>query len=71
MSNNKDLDYKLLSELESNNSANEQGNIFDDDHEDVSHASFEELVQNYKINPKVKKRDELLNSDIILSLSSS
>ena len=68
MSNNKDLDYKLLSELESNNSANEQGNIFDDDHEDVSHASFEELVQNYKINPKVKKRDELLNSDIILSV---
>ncbi len=35
MSNNKDLDYKLLSELESNNSANEQGNIFDDDHEEV------------------------------------
>lgn len=63
---NKDLDYKLLSELESNSTASEQGKIFDDEHEE--HSSFEEALREYKINPKVKKKEELLNSDIILSV---
>lgn len=65
---NKDLDYKLLSELESNSNANQQGNIFDDEHEEFSQSNFEELTKDYKINPRIKTKEELLNSDVILSV---
>lgn len=64
----KDFDRKLVDELESNNDAEKQGFILEDDHDEYSETNFETEVNEYNINPRVKTKEELLNSDIILSV---
>ena len=75
MSNrSKDGDFNLDEELLSKIAANEAGHPFSDDHED------EKLIQNnvneeyasvenkYGIHPRLKRRPELMNSDVLLSV---
>ena len=80
MSNRKkDGDFNLDEELRNNIIASEDGQILSDDHEDVIEpdGSLEVdplMVQKkanqkkYGIHPSLKCRDELINSDIILSV---
>ena len=73
----KDMDKKLATELENINDASRLGNIINDDHEDqMSHnnekdqnlSEFAKLRRKYGINPHVKVKQELLNSDVVLSV---
>ena len=73
----KDMDKKLATELENINDASRLGNIINDDHEDqMSHnnekdqnlSEFAKLRRKYGINPHVKVKQELLDSDIVLSV---
>ena len=73
----KDMDKKLATELENINDASRLGNIINDDHEDqMSHnnekdqnlSEFAKLRRKYGINPHIKVKQELLNSDVVLSV---
>ena len=79
--NKSEFDNKLHSELESNNASKEMGILLDDDYEDEKTASnleieeetdniseFRKLKKKYHINDRVKTKDELLDSDIVLSV---
>ena len=65
---NNHVDYSLDKEIVEGILANENGFVHNDDHEDKHNSSFNESVKKYHINPRVKTRPELLNSDIILSV---
>ena len=73
-SRNKSEDFKLYEELKNNISANEEGETIADDHEDEK--QFESFLNNeysafenmYGIHPRLKKKEELINSDILLSV---
>ena len=47
---------------------NADGKIINDDHEDLIENGFADTFDEYHVNPKVKTKDELVNSDIILSV---
>ena len=74
----KDMDKKLATELENINDAKKLGNVINDDHEDqINHdvakdesnlSEFAKLRRKYGINPHVKVKQELLNSDVVLSV---
>ncbi len=69
MSNrSKEGDFNLDQELYDNIIAAEEGKAFDDSHEDAKTNYFEQSIKGYNINPNIKKREELINSDIILSV---
>ena len=69
MSNrSKDGDFNLDQELYDKIIADEEGKDFNDDHEDAKTNYFEKSIEGYNINPNVKRREELINSDIILSV---
>ena len=69
MSNrSKEGDFNLDQELYDNIIAAEEGKAFDDDHEDAKTNYFEQSIKGYNINPNIKKREELINSDVILSV---
>ena len=75
MSNtHKDGDFSLDEELRSKIAANEEGNPFNDEHEDQKELELEvsdtsNLVETkYGIHPHLKRRPELLNSDVLLSV---
>lgn len=73
-----DMDKKLATELENINDAKKLGNVINDDHEDqINHdvakddsnlSEFAKLRRKYGINPHVKVKQELLNSDVVLSV---
>ena len=69
MSNrSKEGDFSLDQELFDKISADEEGKGFNDDHEDAKTNYFEKSIEGYNINPNVKRREELINSDTILSV---
>ena len=75
MSNtHKDGDFNLDEELRSKIAANEEGNPFNDEHEDQKNLELEvaeesNLIETkYGIHPHLKRRPELLNSDVLLSV---
>ncbi len=83
MSNrSKDGDFNLDEELRSQIAANDEGTPIPDDHEDEStgdldtqvtesvelKALYTKLEKQYGINPRLKRRPELVNSDVILSV---
>ena len=69
MSNrSKEGDFNLDEELYDKISADEEGKGFNDDHEDAKTNYFEKSIEGYNINPNVKRREELINSDTILSV---
>ncbi len=81
MSNRKkDGDFNLDEELRNNIIASEDGQILVDDHEDVIEPDGDEVEvdplavikkenqKKYGIHPNLKHRDELIDSDIILSV---
>ena len=75
MSNTKkDGDFNLDEELMDKIVANEDGQPFADEHEDEKELSAEvyneehSIENHYGIHPRLKRRSELLNSDILLSV---
>ena len=82
MSNrSKDGDFNLDEELRSQIAANDEGAPILDDHEDEStgdtlvtgetleiRALYKTLEKKYGIHPQLKRRPELVNSDVILSV---
>ena len=72
MSNKKkDGDFNLDEELRAQIVANEEGQPLSDEHEDgfeYEVNEFEEEEKKYRINPRLKRRDELRKSDILLSV---
>jgi len=64
----KDGDFNLDEELRSNISANEEGSVLSDENEtnDDNHLTSDE--KKYHINPKLKRRPELIDSNILLSV---
>lgn len=79
--NKNEIDNKLHSELESNSDSVELGIKLDDTHEDAKNADnleveaedenlspYRKLAKKYRINKGIKTKDELLDSDIILSV---
>ncbi|MDE6655436.1 MAG: ATP-binding cassette domain-containing protein [Anaeroplasmataceae bacterium] len=83
MSNrSKDGDFNLDEELRAKIFANEDGQPISDDHEDETEfpeddasnldseiaAKCKEMEEKYGIHPRLKKRPELINSDILLSV---
>ena len=66
MSNrSKDGDFNLDEELRSKIVANEDGSILHDDHED---ENPEPVTKKYNVNPRIKTKKELMESNIILSV---
>lgn len=75
MSNrSKDGDFNLDEELLSKKAAIESGDPFSDEHEDESlvEANVNEIADSfehkYGIHPRLKRREELINSDVLLSV---
>ena len=75
MSNTKkDGDFNLDEELRSKIVANESGQSFSDEHEDYSELvsevdeQFSSSENKYGIHPRLKRRPELIDSDILLSV---
>ena len=75
MSNTKkDGDFSLDEELRSKIVANESGQAISDDHEDYSelvsevNEQFDSVENKYGIHPRLKRRPELMNSDVLLSV---
>ena len=72
MSNKKkDGDFNLDEELRAQIVANEEGQPLSDEHEDgfeYEVNEFEEEEKKYRINPRLKRRDELRKSNILLSV---
>ena len=70
----KDGDFNLDEELRSKIAADEAGQPFSDDHEDVSeleiemNEQFSSIENKYGIHPRLKRRPELIDSDILLSV---
>ena len=59
--------------LDTAQALNEGGEPINDDHEDaegapIIHVGASELEVKYKINPRLKRKEELINSDILLSV---
>ena len=67
-------DFNLDQELMSKIAANEAGQPLADEHEDQKELEMEfneqfSLVENkYGIHPQLKRREELINSDVLLSV---
>jgi oligopeptide transport system ATP-binding protein len=67
-------DFNLDEELMSKIAANEEGQPFDNDHEDQKELEIElneqfSMIENkYGIHPQLKRRPELLDSDVLLSV---
>ena len=75
MSNrSKDGDFNLDEELLSKKAANEAGHPFSDDHEDEKliqanlNEEYSSVENKYGIHPRLKRRPELINSDVLLSV---
>ena len=77
----KDGDFNLDEELRSKIAANEEGQPISDEHEDETEIDVESLPNNpeierldalntskYGIHPKLKRRKELINSEVLLSV---
>ena len=75
----KDGDFSLDEELRSKIAANEDGQPLSDDHEDEKifpedavsaedSNEVKEFLKHYNINPKIKRRESLMNSDVLLSV---
>ena len=75
MSNTRrDGDFNLDQELFNNSAASEEGQIISDDHEDQSELELEvdeqfvDIENKYGIHPRLKRRPELVDSDVLLSV---
>lgn len=75
MSNrSKSGDFNLDEELRSKISANEEGETIADDHEDEKQLDsflkeeYNSFENHYGIHPRLKKKEELIHSDILLSV---
>ena len=70
----KDGDFNLDEELRSKIVANESGHTISDDHEDYTelvsevNEQFASIENKYGIHPRLKRRAELMNSEILLSV---
>ncbi len=65
----KDGDFNLDEELLSNRAAEDETVVLPDSPEEGPEFTEQEKFEaEYKINPKIKKREELINSDILLSV---
>ena len=67
-------DFNLDEELRSKIAANEEGQSISDDHEDQNNLEleldqeFSSVENKYGIHPRLKRRPELLNSNVLLSV---
>ena len=67
-------DFSLDEELRSKIAANEEGQPLSDDHEDLKELleevdnEFASVENQYGIHPRLKRRPELINSDVLLSV---
>ena len=67
-------DFNLDEELRSKIAANEEGQPLSDDHEDLKELidevdnDFSSVESEYGIHPRLKRRPELINSDVLLSV---
>ena len=67
-------DFSLDEELRSKIAANEEGTTLSDDHEDLKELieevdnEFASVENQYGIHPRLKRRPELINSDVLLSV---
>ena len=78
MSNTRrDGDFNLDQELFNNIAASEEGQIIADDHEDESELELEvdeqfvDIENKYGIHPRLKRRPELVNSDVLLCVDTN